>query len=102
MAGLVRDLAVDAEGPLEDGNVMRQVIVATHSPYFLQLQDPDDVLIAKEVSLSGVQPASRVLRCYPLAKTWRSSVDESRSLGPSMMREYLQPPDDAFCWSSFP
>lgn len=93
MARLVRDLAVDPEDPIGDGNVMRQVIVATHSPYFLQLQKPDDVLIAKEVSLNGAQRASRALRCYPLAKTWRSSADDSRSLGPSMMREYLQPPN---------
>ena len=89
MATLVRDLAVDGEGPLGDGNVMRQVVVATHSPYFLQLQDRNDVLIAKEVSLSDVQSASRVLRCYPLVKTWRSSADERRALGPSMMRDPL-------------
>ena len=93
MVGLVKDLAVDAGDSPGEGNVMRQVIVATHSPYFLQLQDPHDVLIAKEASLDGVRSSLRALRCYPLAKTWRSSADERRALGPLMMREYLQPPE---------
>ena len=93
MAGLVKDLAVDADDPPGEGNVMRQVVVATHSPYFLQLQDPHDVLIAKEASLNVTGASLRVLRCYPLAKTWRSSTDERRALGPLMMREYLQPPE---------
>ena len=93
MAGLVKDLAVDAGDSPGEGNVMRQVVVATHSPYFLQLQDPHDVLIAKEASLNGVRSSLRALRCYPPAKTWRSAADEGRALGPLMMREYLQPPE---------
>ena len=48
MASLIRDLAVDVDIPLDSENVMRQVILATHSPYFLQLQDKEDVLLAKE------------------------------------------------------
>lgn len=93
MTRLVKALAVDADDSPGDGNVMRQVIVATHSPYFLQLQDPADVLIAKEASLNDGRSALRALRCYPLADTWRSSADGRRALGPLMMREYLQPPD---------
>ena len=93
MARLVKDLAVDADDSPGAGNVMRQVIVATHSPYFLQLQDPADVLIAKEASLNDVGTSLRVLRCYPLQKTWRSSTAGRRALGPLMMREYLQPPE---------
>ena len=95
MARLVKDLAVDADDSPEEGNVMRQVIVATHSPYFLQLQDPADVLIAKEASLNDVGTSLQVLRCYPLEKTWRSSTAGRRALGPLMMREYLQPPEGA-------
>ena len=40
MEGLMRDLAVDTDSPIGDGNVMRQLILATHSPYLLQLQEP--------------------------------------------------------------
>ena len=94
MVNLVRDLAVDAEEKLEDNNTMRQVIVATHSPYFLQLQEKEDVLIAKENVINCDGEPLRVLRCYPLQQTWREGGDgNSRGLGHSMMLEYLQPPE---------
>ena len=74
MANLVRDLAVDADDELEEGNVMRQAILATHSPYFLQLQNREDVLLAKEVVQGKDGEPVRILRCYPLEKTWRAKV----------------------------
>ena len=94
MATLIRDLAVDSRSPLDSENVMRQVILATHSPYFLQLQDKDDVLLAKETMIQYSNSPVRVFRCYPLQGSWRAIVDGARSaLGMSMMRDYLQPPE---------
>ena len=94
MVHLVWDLAVDAMEKLEDNNVMRQVIVATHSPYFLQLQEKGDILIAKENMIELGGELSRILRCYPLERTWRvGGEDNNRGLGQFMMTEYLQPPE---------
>ena len=93
-ATLIRDLAVDADNPLDSENVMRQVILATHSPYFLQLQDKDDVLLAKETMMQYSNSPVRAFRCYPLKGSWRANAEGARSaLGMSMMRDYLQPPE---------
>lgn len=96
MANLVRDLAVDADDEPEDGNAIRQAMLATHSPYFLQLQNKEDVLLAREVVQRNDGGSIRLLRCYPLEKTWRArSGEANRALGLSMMLEYLQPPANA-------
>ena len=94
MARLIRDLGVDARTPLDSGNILRQVILATHSPYFLQLQSRDDVLLAKEAMLRCDGSSVRGLRCYPLEGSWRAADEGGGSaLGLSMMKDYLQPPD---------
>ena len=94
MASLIRDLAVDVDNPLDSENIMRQVILATHSPYFLQLQEKDDVLLAMETMMRYCGSAVRCLRCYPLEGSWRAVAGDSRSaLGLSMMQDYLQPPE---------
>ena len=94
MAGLIRDLALDVESPIDAENVMRQVILATHSPYFLQLQNPDDVLLAQETMIRDGDSSVRALRCYPLEGTWRAEAGGGGSaLGLSMMQDYLQPPE---------
>ena len=96
MAMLIRDLAVDVNGPLDSGNVMRQVILATHSPYFLQLQNPDDVLLAMETAMRHGDSHVRGLRCFPLKGSWRATAGGAGSaLGLAMMQAYLQPPEGA-------
>ena len=95
MEGLMRDLAVDTDSPIGDGNVMRQLIVATHSPYLLQLQEPADILIAKETTMRFGAATAPCFRCYPLAKTWRADESRGAVLGLSMMYDYLQPPEGA-------
>lgn len=95
MASLIRDLAVDADQPIDSENVMRQVILATHSPYFFQLQEPDDVLLAEETMVRYAGSSVRGLRCYALKDTWRATADGGATvLGLSMMKDYLQPPED--------
>ena len=94
MAELIRDLAVDVENPLDSDNVMRQVVLATHSPYFLQLQEKNDVLLAKEIMMQYCDSDVRGLRCYPLTGSWRALADGAGSaLGLSMMQDYLRPPE---------
>ena len=94
MARLVRDLAVDVDNPIDSGNIMRQVILATHSPYFLQLQSRNDILLAKETMMRYGDSSVRGLRCYPLEGSWRAASEGGGPvLGLSMMQDYLQPPE---------
>ncbi len=74
MVDLLHDLAVDPHEEPGPENPLRQVLVATHSPAFVQLQRPDDVLSAEAVTVRGPQgrPAT-TLRCLPLQGTWRVS-----------------------------
>ncbi len=67
---LLRDLAVDPRQPPGASNPLRQVIVATHSPAFVQLVDAGDLLLATRESLEDQHRP--VLRCRPLAGTWRA------------------------------
>jgi predicted ATPase len=96
MVDLLRDLAVD---PFEEpgfSNPFRQVIVATHSPYFVQFQERDDLLLATEVEIKG--PNSRpatTLRCKPIINTWRAAQGEG--IGEFAVIDYLvQPPNATF------
>lgn len=51
MVDLVRDLAVDAHETPGPDNTFRQVIINTHSPYIVQLVDPQDLLFAETALL---------------------------------------------------
>ena len=94
MANLIRDLAVDVENRVDSENIMRQVIVATHSPYFFQLQDPDDVLLAQEAMLRYGDSSVIGLRCFSLKGSWRAAAENGAYvLGLATMRDYLQPPE---------
>ena len=96
MATLIRDLAVDVDSPLDSENVMRQVILATHSPYFLQIQNPDDVLLAMDTAMRYGDSHVRGLRCFPLKGSWRATAEGyGAALGMTMMQAYLQPPENA-------
>ena len=102
MATLTRDLAVDVKNPLDSENIMRQVILATHSPYFLQLQNPDDVLLAMDTAMRHGDSPVRGLRCFPLKGSWRAMAEGYGSaLGLTMMQAYLQPPEDAQLYLPF-
>lgn len=95
MVDLLRDLAVDSEVPPDRDNPFRQVIVATHSPAFVQLvhaKNPDDLLFAEETMVHGrTGSAERTVRCRPLRKTWRTS-DEDPGVGLGTIMAYLDSP----------
>lgn len=95
MSSLLHDLAVDAyETPGVD-NPLRQVIVATHSPAFVQLQSRDDLLFAQEALVRNAdgQPV-RTLRCLPLPDSWRAKPDEI-TVGKTTIIDYLINPPGA-------
>ena len=71
---LLQDIAVDPHEPVGEDNPLRQVVVATHSPHFVQLQRAEDLVLAKNVvrrhdTLGIVEP----LACLPSLHTWRST-----------------------------
>lgn len=96
MVELLRDLAVDPSEVPGTSNPFRQVIVATHSPYFVQLQEPSDLLLATEVEVKGPKgKPTTTLRCKSLNNTWRSTQDQG--IGQLSIVDYLvQPPNVRF------
>jgi predicted ATPase len=95
MVDLLRDLAVDGNFPPGPDNPFRQVIVATHSPAFVQLQNPDDLLFAVEARVRGPKgDPVRTLRCKPLHDTWRAKHGEP-AVGLGTILSYLSAPPGA-------
>lgn len=94
MVRLLRDLAVDPMQSPGVDNPFRQVIVATHSPAFVQLQEHDDLLFALEARLRGPggKPV-RALRCLPLPGTWRAEAGQD-TVGKATIVDYLSSPPD--------
>ncbi len=101
MNQLLHDIAVDLDERVDSDNPLRQVIVATHSPYFVQLQSPEELVIAKNPAVrASASEAIWPLRCYPLAGTWRVPKQQAEKpavigLGKLELQSYLLPPDDA-------
>lgn len=95
MVDLLRDLAVDSEAQPGPDNPFRQVIVATHSPAFVQLQNPGDLLFAVEARIKSPGGGSvRTLRCRPLHETWRAKHGEP-AVGMATIFSYLSAPSGA-------
>lgn len=76
MVELVRDLAVDPMDQPGPDNPLRQVIVNTHSPQFVEYQRPEDRLLAVEETRRIKGIPTRVTQFRPQAQTWRCSDNE--------------------------
>jgi len=94
MVNLVRSLAVDPSDRPGRDNPLRQVIVNTHSPYFVSFQSEDDLLLAVPTAISRVGGTSATVRFEPLPDTWRSKRD-TRSVSKAAIVEYLKSPPGA-------
>jgi predicted ATPase len=95
MVDLLRKLAVNAMEIPDDDNPLRQVIVATHSPVFVQLQNPDDLLFAVDTLIQGSHRQKiRTLRCRPIRDTWRARSGEA-GVGQATILAYLTAPPGA-------
>jgi predicted ATPase len=94
MVELLRGLAVDpSEVPGRD-NPLRQVLVNTHSPFFVQFQKPDDLLLALPTAITRNGVSCTTMRLVPLARTWRSN-DDITAVSKAAIMEYLQEPPGA-------
>ena len=93
---LLEDIAVEAEMRVEWDNPLRQVIAVTHSPYFVQLQNKEDLVLAKSrvvhTQKSGL--TDRLLKCHPYQGTWRCS-NERDGMNLLSLQHYMLPPEEA-------
>lgn len=95
MVELLHDLAVDPDDAPDDDNPFRQVILATHSPSFVQLQNRPDVVFAIEAKVRSPKGGpTGTLRCRPLDNTWRASIEDT-SVGLATILVYLSSPPGA-------
>lgn len=95
MVELVKGLAVDPTEAPNTENPLRQVLVNTHSPAFVQLQSPDDLLFATTATMRGPHGGeAESLRLLPLTKTWRAA-NGTTSISKAEIIAYLTAPKDA-------
>lgn len=80
MMRLLGDLAVDVEEALDEENVLRQVIVSTHSPAVAARVAPDELLFADRRDAPRGPLVSPCLVLRPIAETWR--VRDSSEVSP--------------------
>lgn len=94
MVGLLQDLAVDPHVRTGADNPLRQVVVATHSPTFVQLQDKDDLVYAKETRVkSPFGSHADTIRCRPIRGAWRA--EHGTGIGFGDLIPYLTTPPNA-------
>ena len=95
MNRLLHDISVDADEAVSMDNPLRQVIVATHSPYFVQLQTKEDLVLAKPgvARCRSGELVEQLLQCQPHHGTWRCS-GEREGMNLLSLRSYLMPPEE--------
>lgn len=92
MVRLVRDLAVDPNEPPSPDNPFRQVIINTHSPWVVQLCDPDDLLLASvHPKRTADGQIASALSLLPFSKSWRASPG-TITFSRADITSYLSPP----------
>jgi len=97
MVKLLYELVVGVQKRPSKENPMRQVIVATHSPVFVQLVEKDDLLFAVGATVLSEEgtPAS-TLRLRPLRGTWRArATQDDPGVGLGTILTYLTSPPGA-------
>jgi len=96
MNELLHDIAVDVNENVSVNNPLRQVIVATHSPYFVQLQDKEEIVLAKE-AMSKTKDGGIIqhLVCCAFANSWRGRKGQCESTDLVSLQTYLLPPIEA-------
>jgi predicted ATPase len=91
MVELVRNLAVDPTAPPGVDNPMRQVIVNTHSPYFVQYQSRDDLLLAIPSAIRKNGREASTIRLLPLEGSWRDKINR-HGIAKAVIVDYLRNP----------
>ncbi len=87
---LLKDLALDANAEPDDHGSLRQVIINTHSPAVVLQVDPDDLVLAETVSLSGSRGAKSLRLCC-IQNTWRHKEKVAEPAPFGRLLAYLNP-----------
>lgn len=93
MQKLLKDFAVDPKEPVSEDNPLRQVIIATHSPVLVKIQDGEDLIFADSVKYKD--PFSKVtstLRCKAIPDAWRTKSKNYETVSMGAMLDYLTLP----------
>ena len=103
MHDLLHDIAIDVHEPIGPDNPLRQVIVATHSPYFVQLQDTSDLVLAREhLWRSDSGEILHSMKCSPCVNSWRCYDGRRDYVDVISFQSYLMPPEQAQIAFPFP
>lgn len=96
MVELLQDLVLDPQEEIGPDNPMRQMVIATHSPNVVQMQNEDDLMFAQEVTLKGEGGETVVtVNCIPLENSHRAVKKGGRAIGKSSILSYLTSPPGA-------
>ena len=94
MVDLMRGLAVDPSEPPSSDNPLRQVLVNTHSPFFVQFQQAADLLLALPTTIKREGKTCTTMRLVPLAGTWRAK-SSAAAVSRATILDYLREPPGA-------
>lgn len=96
MNDLLHDIAVDVDEQIGSDNPLRQVIAATHSPFFVQLQDPHDLVLATDTVWQAENgDIMHSLKCRPSEGSWRCYDGRRDWVGIAELQHYLKSPENA-------
>ena len=75
---ILHQMAANPHEEIGPDNPLRQVIAISQSPYLLQAQEMQDLLLAQPLgsTVAGSDPNQHILRCRPHAGTWRCEDSE--------------------------
>jgi len=88
---LLKDIAVDTEEEVGEGNPLRQVIINTHSPGVVGGVDDSDLIIAKLVDTFRDGNRFRRIQFGCLTNTWRYKIPDAKTSTKGELLAYLQP-----------
>ncbi len=78
MVKLLKDIAVDTEYSLNEGNPLRQVLVNTHSPRVIQEMHRDDLIYLSDAWVKREGQGGRVTTVQVPPSTWRARLPQGR------------------------
>lgn len=80
-------------------NPLRQVMVNTHSPYYIRYdafgKGKDNVLAAIATTTKREGQLATTVRLRPMTGSWRAKRDGGNSVSVDALADYLRTPDDA-------
>ena len=87
---LLRDLAVEIDDAVGTDNPLRQLIITTHSPGFVEQVPEDSLVVAVTMAVTRTNGTLIAPRFCGLPGTWRGQTG-SRSLAKGLLLGYLNP-----------